>query len=203
VVFSYLLRVELDRATPNHGVSEVFDHAPVDLITKVFNSRVFSRQDDWRCVVRISSFWLCIDSDQIEILPHSFNEFIEIPSKFTCNWHIMFNLIKNIEFVKCEGINFVKRIKTRNVLSVTFYNIDNIIFSSITLNANIGAVDPVLFEDGLNGLVAHSIRINHSGNCDTALVFFLEIDVWWALVQSDSKTFKFVFDDSLVLHWSC
>lgn len=114
----------------------------------------------------------------------------------------MFYLIENVELIKSQGVNLVKGIQTRNVFSISFNDIDDIVFSGIALQANIGIVDLVLSEDSLDGLVADTIGVDHTGDCYATLVLLFEIDVWRALVESDSETFEFVFDDSFVLHWA-
>lgn len=115
----------------------------------------------------------------------------------------MLDLIQNVELLKGQCIDFVQSIQTWNVLSVSLNDIDDIIFGSIAFNANICTVDSVLFENGLDSLVIDSVGIDHSGNCNTTLVFLLEFDIWWAFVKPDSKAFKFVFNNFFMLHWPC
>lgn len=114
----------------------------------------------------------------------------------------MFDLIQNIELIQCQGVNFIQCIQARNILSISFNNIDDIIFSSITFNTNISIIDLVLFQNSLNSLVVDSICVDHTWDCNTALIFLFEIDIWWAFVQSNTKAFQLMFDNSFMLHWS-
>jgi hypothetical protein len=114
----------------------------------------------------------------------------------------MFYLIKDVELIKSQCVNLVKSIQAGDVFSISFDDIDDIVFSGIALETNIGIVDLVLSENGLDGLVADTIGVDHTGDCYATLVLLLEINVWRALVESNSETFEFVFDDSFVLHWA-
>lgn len=74
----------------------------------------------------------------------------------------MLDLIQNIELIQCQSINFIQCIQARNILSISFDNIDDIILSGIAFNTNIGIINLVLFQDSFNSLVADSVCINHT-----------------------------------------
>lgn len=112
----------------------------------------------------------------------------------------MLNLIQDIELIQCQSINFIERIQARNVLSVSFNDINDVVFSSVAFDANICVVDLVLFQDGFDYLVADSVSIDHSRNGNTALIFFLKVDVRRRFVQPNSKALQFVFNNFFVLH---
>ena len=99
MILSDFLWVELDTGSPDHGVLELSDHAPVDFVTEIFDGRPLPGQDDRGVIVRVLSFWLGIDPDEIEILPGLMDEFIQIPLEISSNGHIVVDLIENIEFV--------------------------------------------------------------------------------------------------------
>ncbi len=145
VIFADFLWIELNGATPNHCIPEILDHISMNSTTKAFNFGEFPGQDNGRIIIGISSFGLSINPNQIQIFPHPINKLIKIPSQITSNGHIMFNLIKNSKFIQCKSINLIQSIQTRNILSITFNNINNIILSSITLYTNVTVVHFVLF----------------------------------------------------------
>ncbi len=76
VVFSNFLGVEFDRGTPDHSIPKISNHIPVYFITKVLNSTLNTLNDDRLLVIWIFSLGFGVNSNQIKILPHSFNEFI-------------------------------------------------------------------------------------------------------------------------------
>lgn len=71
---------------------------------------MYARNNDWSLVIRVFSFRLCVNSNQIEIFPHSFDQLIKVPSKISSNRDIMINLIENIELLKSNCVDFVKSI---------------------------------------------------------------------------------------------
>ena len=145
MIFSHLLRVEFDRGAPHHPISEIFYHVSMNLHAKVFNRRFQSLDDNRRLIIRIFSLRLGIHSNQIQILPHLFDKFIKIPTKIPSNWHVMLNLIQDIQLIKSNGIYFIERIEAGNILPVSFYNINDVIFCGITLDQDVCVVYSVLF----------------------------------------------------------
>lgn len=107
MIFTHFLRIEFDGSSPNHTVSKIPNHIPVYFITKIFDSAPKSLNNDWLLIIGIFSFRFGINPNQIEILPHSVNKLIQIPSKITSDGHIMLNLIQNVQLIKSYGINFV------------------------------------------------------------------------------------------------
>ena len=93
MILAYFLRIELDRAAPNHRIPKILNHISVNLITKSLNRRMLSSQNNRHIIIRIFTFRFSINSNQIQILPHSINHLIEIPFKITSNRHIMWDLV--------------------------------------------------------------------------------------------------------------
>ena len=116
--------------------------------------------------------------------------------------HVVINLIKNIQLLQCNRINFIESIQTRNIFSVTFNYINNVIFSCIAFYEDIRIADSVLFQYGLNCIVADFVSIDHSGDRHPSFILSLEINAWRCFVQSDSKTLQLMLNDFFVLHRS-
>jgi hypothetical protein len=74
-------------------------------------------------------------------------------------------------------------------------------YSSITAKGDIGTVDAILAQDGLDFFGTEMGQGHSIGHIDSALVLLLERDVWGFLVESDAETFQFGFYYSLVGEW--
>ena len=73
----------------------------------------------------------------------------------------MLYLVQYIQLLERYRVDLVQRVQTRNVLPVTLYHVDYVIFSCITFYEQIRVVDLVLLEDRLDRLITHPIRLNH------------------------------------------
>ena len=62
MVFTNLLWIMLDGASPYHGVFKIFDELFVNGVTKVFNCRMSCSHDHWLRVVRKLILWFGISS---------------------------------------------------------------------------------------------------------------------------------------------
>jgi len=182
MILTDFLRIELNRGSPDHRIPKVLDHISMNLVTKVFDFGMQSRQYYRWGIIRISSFWFGIDSDKVKIFPHSINQLIKVPPKLTRNGHVMLNLIQNIQLIQSQCINLIQRVQTGNVLSVSFDDIDDVIFSSIAFQADVSIVNSVLFQNGFYRIISDSISVDHSWNGDTSLVLSLELNIGWAFV---------------------
>lgn len=130
--------------------AEVFDGGPKAL------------DDDWRLVVRVPSLGFGVDSDEIQVFPHPFDEFVQVPAQVASNRNVMVDLIEDVQLIEGDRVDLVERIQAGNVLSVALDNIDDIVFSCVALDEDISVVDFVLFQDGLDGLIVHSAGFHHS-----------------------------------------
>lgn len=162
MLFAYFLRVELDRGTPYHRVSEFSNHGPVDPVTEIFHRASVTGNDDRSLVVRVLSFGFCVDSDQVQVLPHSVNQIVKVPAQISSYGDVMVDLIKNVELIECDGINFVESVKAGNVLSVALDNVNNIVFCGVTFYENIGVADPVFLQNSLYCLIVNATALHHS-----------------------------------------
>ena len=202
MVLPHLLRVEFDRCAPHHRVPELPNHSPVDPVAKTFNSTEISRNDNRSLIIRIFPLRLGVNSEQIQIIPHPVDQFVQIPPQMSSDRHIVINLVKNVQLLKSNRIDFVESVQAGDVLSVAFNYIDNIVFSCVAFYEDIRVADSVLFQYSLDGIVADFISIDHSGDGHPSLVLSLEIDVRRYFVQSDSKTLQLVLNDFFVVHGS-
>lgn len=114
----------------------------------------------------------------------------------------MLDLIENVKLVKGNSIDLVESIEARDVLAVSFDNVDNIVFCGITLDKDVSIVNTVLLQDCLDGLVTHTVSIHHAGNGNTSLVLSLKVDLRRTLVEPNSEAFQLMLDDLLVPHGS-
>jgi hypothetical protein len=74
-------------------------------------------------------------------------------------------------------------------------------YSSITAEGDIGTVDAILAQDGLDFFRTEMCQGHSICHIDSAFVLLLERDVWWFLVESNAETFQFGFYYSLVGEW--
>jgi len=56
----------------------------------------------------------------------------------------MLDFIENLQFLESNGVYLVQRVQARDVLPVTFDNIDDVVFRCIALQTNVCAIYPIL-----------------------------------------------------------
>lgn len=86
-----------------------------------------------------------------------------------------------------------------DIHSVSLNNVHQVIRRGVRLpNRHVRVCYPILTQNGLN-LVVVDVR-ERDGVCNgyTALILPSNHDRWWSLVQSNSKTFEFGFDNFFV-----
>lgn len=202
MVFSYFLWVEFDRSPPNHSISKVSNHIPVYLITKILYCASHSLYNNRLFVIGVFSFRLGINSNQIEVFPHSINQFIQVPPQVTSNWNIMLNLVQDVQLIEGYSVDFVQCIQARDILTVSLDYIDYVVLGGITFDQDVSIVDSVLFQNGFDCLVIHPVGLYHSRNSYSTFIFSFKIDFWRSFVQPNTKTLQLVLDYLFVLHWS-
>ena len=143
-----LLWVVLDRVTPYLSMLEIEDQGSVNLHTEIFNGSLLSLENDRSLVIWNFTLWLCVDSDQVEVLPDSFEKFVEIPTEFTGNWNVVGNSIPNFELFEGDGINLVQNVDTWDVDSVSFDSVNKVIWGSVAGESNISVYKSVFFANG-------------------------------------------------------
>ena len=74
----------------------------------------------------------------------------------------MIYLVQDFQLLQRDGVNLIQRIQAGNILPVALYDVNDVVFSRITLQTDIGVVYFVLFQDGLNYIVRQSVGLARS-----------------------------------------
>lgn len=124
--------------------------------------------------------------------------------------------IQQVKLFNGDGIDLIQSVDDWNIASALgLKDVNHIINCCVAADSDVGAVDAVLVHDRFDFLLPVSgkdqlgetsstyIMINvcqrHSvRDTDPAFVFLLEDDIGRSLVDADSKSLEFVFDDPLV-----
>ena len=121
----------------------------------------------------------------------------------TSYWHVMLDLVQYLQLFQSNSINFVQSIKTRNILTITFNYINDVILSGITFQTYISIIDLILLQDSLNHIITHPMCINSPRDNNTTFILSFEVNLWWFFVQSDTKTLKLMLNNFFMLHRTC
>ena len=97
VVLTNDLRVVLGRRTPNKSVLEFFDEAFVERVAHVGDRGVAS-DDDWGLVVWDLALRLCVNTNQIEVLPDLLHELVEVPRVLGRDGDVVRALADDVKF---------------------------------------------------------------------------------------------------------
>lgn len=89
MVFAHSLGIMLGRGAPNLSTLEFLDQSFMELTTEVNYCGSSARHDNWLVVVRYLTLGLCVNSDQIQVIPDFLHQLIEIPLILGRNWHIV------------------------------------------------------------------------------------------------------------------
>jgi len=170
----------------------------MDTHAKIFHSAMITSENDWCTVIRNLSLRLCVNSNEVEILPDLLDKFIEVPLKVSRDGDVMRNSVKDVELGDCDLIDLVEHVDARDVETVAFDDIDEIISSSIATKRDICIGDLVLIADGLDGVFIHMSLRYGTRDSDATLLLPLEGDIGGFLVQTDTEALKLLLDEPLV-----
>ena len=188
MVFPNFLGIKFNWSTPDHSVPKISNHIPVYLITEVLHSTPDSLNDDRLFIIRVFALGLSVDSNQIEILPHSVNKFVQIPPQISGNRHIVLDLVQNVQFIERYGINFIQSIQARDVLAIALNYVNYVVLGGITFEQNVSVVDSVFLQNGFYRLVAYSVSLDHSRNGHPTFILPFEINLRRPFVQPNPKS---------------
>jgi len=136
VIFTDHLRVVLDGRTPDKCTPKLFNELLMQRAAKVRHRRAMPNNDGL-LVVRNLPLRLRVNTNQVQILPDLFHEFIEVPLVLSRDWHIMRALINDIKLLNRDLIDLVKNIDARYVDSVTFNHIDQLVSSRVASKSKV------------------------------------------------------------------
>ena len=74
----------------------------------------------------------------------------------------MIYLVQDFQLLQRDGVNLIQCIQAGNILPVALNDVNDVVFSRITLQTDIGIVYFVLFQDGLNHIVRQSVGLARS-----------------------------------------
>jgi hypothetical protein len=111
---------------------------PRGMTDKVFDSASVRPQHDWSAVVRHPALGFRVDPTQVQLFPHLFEQFVNVPSMFGADGTGVRNPVEQIQLLNGDGVDLVERIHHRNIRStLCFENIDDIINGGITADGNV------------------------------------------------------------------
>jgi len=111
------------------------------------------------------------------------------------------NPVQDVQLFHRELVDFIQRVKARDVLAVALDQVNDVIDNDVCLvNADIRVANLVLLEYALDHLVVQVGTRLHARDDDPALLFDLEDDVWGGFVQANPEALELVFDYPLVLN---
>lgn len=113
----------------------------------------------------------------------------------------MWHLVDDIKLLNGELIDLVKDVDGWDILSITFDNVNELIYRGITATKNISRHNTIFSADRVNDLWGKYRLWNHGLEINWASFLSLEKDIWWLLVQSDTKTMEFLLNEELVCYW--
>lgn len=202
VTLTTTLRVVLHTRAPDLGALHFRGECLMDPLTEVEYRAVLPWNDDWRFVVRDLALRLCVNSNEIQVVPNFLHELVKVPLILRADGHVMREFVQQVKLFNCDSVNLVENVDAGNVNAISLNNIDQVIHCVVRFEYDVAVGDSVLMQDSPDRVVRHSMRLVAMGSCDidTATILPLKSDVWFRGVESDAEAFKFALDDALVSH---
>jgi len=163
----------------------------MDFITEVLDAHFSSREDNWGFVVRELSLRFSVDSKEVKSFPDSLEEFVHVPHSVGRDEDVIWDLVKEVEFLNSDLIDFIDDVEGGNVDSVAVNRIYEIIDSAFASEDNFGIVQFILPHDISDGLITHADVGSYSSiDHDTSsLVVGSNNDIRFLPVDSDADAF--------------
>ena len=184
------------------GESELFSQGLMDSIAEVQN-RAFTTGNNHGClVVRNLSLGLGVNTDEIQIVPNSFHQFVEVPLVLSADGHVMREFVKQIELFDGDGVNLVENIDARDIDAVAFDDVDEVIHGVVLLKVDVAVGDFVLVQNRSDRVVSHLVHCAAVSprNVDSTAIFSLQSNSRLFCVESDAETCELSLNDPLVSH---
>ena len=196
VGFTAPLGVVFDTGAPDLGAAELLGERLVDSVTEVEHAALGARNNDGRIVVRDLSLGLCVDSDQVQVVPDLGHQVVKVPFVLSTDGHVVRELVEQVKLLNRDSVNLVEDIDAWDIDAIAFNDIDKVIHGVVFLELNVAVGNPVLVQDSTNGVVRHlghlaAVRLR---NVNSTTILSLESDLRRLLVQADSETFQFTLD---------
>src|SRR3989338_3385992 len=100
--------------------------------------------------------------------------------------------VEDLELFHGNLIDLVHDVDARDVLAVSFDDVDELFRSSILTENDVSAGDTILFADGMDNLVGELGEWNCSCDGDASPGLPGEADLWRLLVQTDTEALQLV-----------
>ena len=114
-----------------------FDHASVSVICKD------NRVAEIRKLLRLFG----VHSDEIKHIPHLLKKHIEVEFHVATDDHTVGSSGEIVDLFHRDSVDFVVAIEARDILSVSFDDIDQIINSAVIMDENFSIVKLIFSED--------------------------------------------------------
>lgn len=110
----------------------------VDGIAKVFDGALAAPENDRRTVVRWALPRLGVHTNQVEHLPHLFDELIiHVPPVLARNGDRVGNLVEQVELLNRDAVNLVKHVNRGHVDSVALNDVNQLLYRSVLAEGDV------------------------------------------------------------------
>jgi len=138
----------------------------MDPVTEVEQRAMFARDNDWRLVVRDLTLRLRVNSNKIQVVPNLFHELVKVPLILSADGDIMGESVKQVKLFNCNRVNLIENVDARNVNTVSFNDINQVIHRGVTFEIDITVGDSVLVKNGSNRVISHLFVLKSMGSRD-------------------------------------
>ena len=145
----------LDTGAPNLGAAQLLSEGLVNSVTEVHHAALGAGNNDGRLVVRDLALGLCVDSDQVQVVPNLGHQIVEVPFVLSADRDVMRELVKQVELLNRDSVNLVEDVDAWDVDAIAFDDIDKVIHGTVFLELDVSVGDFVLVKDGTNGVIRH------------------------------------------------
>ena len=200
MVLTHALRAVLHGQSPHQRLLERLDDPLVQPVAKVLHRARPPREHHRVLVVRVHPPRLGVDPDQVEVLPDSLQESIQVPLLVRGNRTVMFHLIQQTEFLHGDLVNLVDGVDARDVHAAALDDVDEVLVRAVVVQLDVRVLNPVLRQDLLHGVFVQVSRLSRvvRGEVDAALLLGAVRDLRRRLVQADPESLELVLDQAFV-----
>jgi len=119
----------------------------MEFVAEIFNSSSFRVKNHRRVVIWKLAFWFRINSNEFKVFPHPLQQIIKVPFMMSRNRDAMRYFIDKVQLFNGNLINLVQQVDARNVDTISFNDINQIISSCVVSQSDVSIVNPVLRQD--------------------------------------------------------
>ena len=127
-------------------------------ITKVGNWAI-SPYNNGCIIIGNLSFWFGINTNQVQILPNFFHQFIKVPFILGGYRNIMRALVNDIQLFNGDWIYFIQDINARHINSISLNYINQFIDCRVASEMNVRIWETIFCADWSNCLITYICKL--------------------------------------------